>query len=924
MALDPGTRLGPYEVVAPMGAADDGRYKATDTRRNQVVAIKVLPPGFSANPSSKARLERTARTISSLKHPQICALVDVGHEEPSTDFVVTEFIEGDTLAARLAQGPLDLAEALTVAVAVADSLDKAHRKGVIHGGLNPSTVVLTPEGPKLLDFGVAAVAEGGAPVESVSMAITKTSLSSLSAVPSVAAPYMAPEQFTGGSVDARTDIFALGAILYQMVAGRPAFQEKTQALLVAAIQTVDPEPASKAQPGMPPALDYVVTRCLAKDPKQRFQTAFDVLIELQWITSSSGQVAVPVPRAATRKRQERVVWAALGAVVIAGLALAPSTLARFRPSAEPEEARFVASSLPAGTTPVTVSPDGRWVMATPNGGAAMGLPLDSVTPQTLIGGNPFQPFWSPDGRSIAYIAITESKLMRADIGGGPPQVVTDVQPPISAGTWNRDGVILLPSGGLIQRVLAAGGQLTAVTALDQSKQETEHVAPVFLPDGRRFLFLAVSSKPGESAIYVGSLDSTERTRLFASESRALYAAPGYLLFNRGDTVFAQAFDAGSLALTGEPVRVASGVTMMAVAGSSSASHARWASFGVSQTGVLAYRAGGGGSAPAPNTTEEQRSLFWFDRAGQRSVAHGTAGGYAGVELSPDGSRAAVHRHQGAGGDSWIVSLAQGAQGRMQRFTFDAAQDNASPIWSPDGTRIAFASQRAGRPGIYVKAADGTGMEEPIIESEVAGIPMSWSPDGKLLVYVRNSGNGDVWAVPVAGDKKPFPILQSTFNENSPQVSPDGKWLAYQSNETGRPEIYVKPFPEGPGKWQVSSDGGQFPRWRRDGTELFFYFNNNMITAAVRASGSSFEADVPKTLFGLGIPGAAVAHAPYHRFDVSADGRRFLISQQGEGGPVAGGGLADTILGLVEGAAGSSTTTPNSVTVVLNWTRMLNP
>jgi Tol biopolymer transport system component len=922
MVLAPGTRLGPYEVVAPMGAEEEGRYKATDTRRNQAVTIKVLPPEFSANPSSKARLERTARTISSLKHPQICALVDVGHEEPSTDFVVAEFVEGDTLAVRLAQGPLDLPQALRVAVAVADSLDKAHRKGVIHGGLNPSVVVLAPDGPKLLDFGVAAVAEDAAAVQSVSMATTMTSLSTLSAVPSMAAPYMAPEQYAGGAADARTDIFAFGTVLYQMVTGRPAFQEKTQALLVAAIQTVDPEPASKAQRDTPPALDYVITRCLAKDPRQRFQTAFDVLMELQFITSSSVQVAVPVPKAATRKRQESMAWAALGVVAIAGVALTPSMLARFQPSAEPEEARFVASSLPAGTTPVTVSPDGRWVMAAANGGAAMGLPLDSVTPQTLVAGNPFQPFWSPDARSIAYVSVVEGKLMRADIGGGPPQVITDLQPPISAGTWNQDGIILVPSGGLIQRVLAAGGQLTPVTALDQAKQETEHVAPVFLPDGRRFLFLAVSSKPDESAIYVSSLDSPARTRLFASDSRALYAAPGYLLFNRGDTVFAQAFDAESLALTGEPVRVASGVTMMAVAGSSSSSHARWASFGVSQTGVLAYRAGGGGPSPAANTTEEQRSLFWFDRAGQRSIAHATVGGYTGLELSPDGSRAAVHRHQGGGGDSWIVNLAQGAQGRMQRFTFDALQDNGNPIWSPDGTRIAFASTRGGRPGIYVKAADGTGAEEAVVGTEVASIPMSWSSDSKLLVYSRNSGNGDIWAVPVTGDKKPFPLVESGFAENFAQVSPDGKWLAYQSNETGRPEIYVKPFPEGPGKWQVSTDGGQFPRWRGDSAELFFYFNNNVISAAVRASGASFEAEVPKTLFGLGAPGAAVNHPPYHRFDVTADGRRFLISQQGEGGAVAGGGLADAVLGLVEGAAGSSTSTPNSVTVILNWTRML--
>jgi serine/threonine protein kinase len=936
MSLAPGTRLGPYEVLATIpggspgssaGAAnsDSDRYKASDTRKNRVVAIKVLSPEFSDHPEMKARLESDARTISSLNHPNICALIEVGeaatsHEPPVTArFLVSEYVEGETLAQRLARRPLELQDALTVAIALADSLDKAHRRGVVHAGLNPSIVMLTAEGPKLLDFGVARLKEESA-VMSGSMATTRTSVASLAAVPTTAAAYMAPEQFVGSGADARTDIFAFGAILYEMLTGRPAFQEKTLALLIAAVQTIDPDPVSKTQPMVPPTLDYLVKRCLSKDPRQRFQTALDLTSELRWIARGGTQVGSPASVVTSRKKQDLAVWAALATVSLVAVGLLPSTLSSFRSAPEPEEAHFLAAGIPtAVNTPLAVSPDGRW-LATSAGGTNVGvraLPLDSVTPQLLIRENVvFQPFWSPDSRSIAF--FEDGKLKRADITGGPAQIICDTPTPISAGTWNNDGVILFPGAGLIQRVLAAGGQPMPITALDESKQETEHVAPVFLPDGRHFLFLAVSSQPDQSAVYVGMLDSTERKRLFAAESKTVYAAPGYLLFNRGNTVFAHAFDANTLTLKGEPIRVASGVPTLAAGVNTSPSHTSWAAFGVSQTGVLAYRTGAA-VAVAGAGTDELRSLVWFDRTGQASASIGTAGTYAGLDLSPDGKRFAVHRHEGTGGDNWFFDL---AQGRMQRLTFDATQDNSSPVWSPDGARVAFASQRNSKWGLYVKLANGTASDELITESEIAKAPMSWSPDGKLLVYQQSTGAVDVWAVPVTGDKKPFALLQSQFAEQFPQVSADGKWLAYQSNETGRAEIYVKPFPEGPGKWQVSVDGGQFPRWRRDGKELFFYFNNNLFAADIRVADASLDPGVPRTLFGLPGPSLALTHGPYNRFAVSADGQRFLFSQPGAGGPTTVGGLADTIAAVVDrGGTGASATT-NAVTVVLNWTQML--
>jgi serine/threonine protein kinase/dipeptidyl aminopeptidase/acylaminoacyl peptidase len=919
MPLESGTRLGPYEILAPIGDGSDERYKASDSRRNQLVAVKILPPEFSEHPEMKARLERDARTISSLKHPLIGGVIDVAHHAPSTDFIVTEFVEGETLAVRLARGPLELSEALTIAMAMCETLDKAHRSGVIHAGLNPSVVLLTASGPKLLEFGVPKLGELAGAIDTASVTATHTSLSVLTAIPASTARYLAPEQF-GGTADARSDIFAFGALLYEMVTGTKAFDEKTQTLLIAAIQTVDPPPPSTVRGGLPPALDYVIARCLNKDPQQRLQTAFDAMNELQWIARGVSQSPAAATTTGTWKQRDRTLWIAVAVASVIAVALVPSLLARFASAPEPPEVRFMASSLPAGNAPITVSPDGRWITSSINASSMIGLSLNSVTPQTLIGGVPFQPFWSPDSRSIAY--FDDGKLKRADIGGGPPQIICDAPSGFSAGTWSKDGVILFPASSVIQRVLAAGGQPTPITALDPSKQETDHVGPAFLPDGRHFLFLAVSSQPGNSAVYVGSLDSNARTRLFASESVAFYAAPGYVLFNRGDTVFAQAFDANSLALEGEPIRVASNVPLRLPAGNTGATTiTRSAIYAVSQTGVLAYRTSTGAT---PTATEEQRTIVRLDRNGQATPVSGTLGGYSGLDLSPDGKRIVTHRHDGTGGDSWVLDL---GEQRLQRLTFDASRENTNPIWSPDGTRIAFGSRRNNRDGLYVKPADGSGMEELIFESDTPKVPMGWSADGKLLLFSQNSGAADAWAVPISGDKKPFALLQTPFTENFPQVSADGKWLAYQSNETGRPEIYVRPFPDGPGKWQVSTDGGQYPRWRGDGKELFFYFNNTMIAADIRVNGSSLAAGVPRTLFGLPNPSAANNHPSYHRYAVSADGQHFFLSiaapfGRGAGGG-GGGGIAATVLAAAEaGNNGPLGTTGNPVAVVLNWPQML--
>jgi tRNA A-37 threonylcarbamoyl transferase component Bud32 len=912
MSLTPGSRLGPYEIVAPIGSEASGRYKASDTRANRLVILTVLPPELSGVVALKERLEKSAKAISSLNRPDICSPVDIGHEDPATDFVVTEHLEGEPLAQRLGRGPIEISEALTIAIAIAEALDRAHRQGVVHGGLNPSSVMLTASGPRLLDFGLATLGEGAAGASvSVSILSTRIAATALAAAPLYALPYMAPELLAGSAVDVRSDVFAFGAVLYEMLAGKPAFHEKTQALLLAAVQSVDPEPLSKAQPMTPPALDHLVSRCLTKDPRQRLQTTWDLTTQLKWIAEGGSQIGVPVPVAARRQKRDRAIWAAVAIAAVVVVALTPYVLTSLRPAPEPEMARFTVSGLPqAGAVPISISPDGRWIVGSEGGAGSRGVigrSLASVTPQRFVANNNItQAFWSPDSRSIAF--FEDGRLKRAEISGGPAQNICETSGNIGGGTWGRDGVILFASGGVIQRVLAAGGQPTPVTTLDEKARETEHAGPFFLPDGRHFLYLAVSA---ESAIYVGALDSTERTRLVAADSKPAYAAPGYILFNRGTAVFAQRFVPDKLSLDGEPIRIADGIPLLAQGPNSSSASTRTANYAVSQAGVLVFKTGAATAGTTGGT--EQRSLMWVDRTGLRTGQVGPTGSYAGVDLAPDGKRVALHVHENSGGDIWSFDL---SQGRMQRLTFDASQDNGSPVWSPDGTRVAFGSQRNNKWGLYVKLADGTGTEALVFESDAQKMPMSWSPDGKLLVYFES---GNILAVPLEGDKKPIPLLQSQSVEAFPQVSPDSKWLAYQSSETGRAEIYVRPFPDGPGKWQVSTDGGIWPRWRGDGKELFFAQVPNVMAAEIRVTGPSLQAGVPQSLFTLGSdPGLAINHAIYNRYAVTADGQRFLIPQAG-GGAEGGGGIAEAIATAADQGGGMGAA---GITVVLNWTQLL--
>jgi eukaryotic-like serine/threonine-protein kinase len=805
MALQPGQLLGPHEILAPIGAGGMGEvYRARDTRLNRTVAIKVLPE-HAANAELRQRFEREAQTIATLNHQHICTLYDVGHQD-GVDFLVMEYLEGETLADRLTRGPLPVEQALKYAIEIADALDRAHRQGVIHRDLKPANIMLTKSGTKLLDFGLARLKEPGPAATFTAISNLATGKSGLTAQGTIIGTlqYMAPEQLEGQEADARTDIFSFGGVLYEMITGKKAFEGRSQVSLISAILEREPIPISTIQPASPLALDRLISRCLAKDPDQRWQTMTDLAAELTWLADankSTRQTQSLHERVSTSRRAS--FWMITAAVFFLA-ALGFAGLWLYRPQEPPEVVRF---SIPPPEkalldSPGSISPDGRRIAFTARDSAGKLLlwirPLDSSTAHTLSGtDDAFLPFWSPDSRTVAF--FSQGKLKKIDVGGGPPQTLCDA-PDGRGGSWNNDGVIVFAPNvvGPLHRVSSSGGRSVAVTMLTPS--ETFHRFPSFLPDGKHFLYHS-RDEPGTKSIFVGSLDTTKATPLLAADSAAIYSSPRYLLFVQQDTLLAQPFDLRQLRVTGETIPVAEqvGVYLNGIAAS------------VSGNGTLIFRNG-------PSAIGNLQ-LGWFDRAGKLIESIGIPGGYFGVDVASEGKRIAVHRHDGNGGDIWVVDS---ANAQMRRLTFDASQENSSPVWSPDGTRIAFASLRGGKWGIYQKLASGTGNEELLTESELQKMPMSWSPDAKFLVYWLNDpkSGADLWVLPMNGERKPFPFLTDPSDQRLPQISPDGKWIAYRSNETGRQEIYVRPFPTGEGRWQISPNGGSSARWRADGKELF--------------------------------------------------------------------------------------------------------
>jgi Tol biopolymer transport system component len=863
VALEVGTHLGPYEILGPLGAGGMGEvYRAKDTRLERTVAIKVLPAHLSSSPDFKQRFEREARVVSSLSHPHICTLHDVGHHE-GTDFLVMEHLEGETLAERLGRGPLPMTEVLALGEQIADALDKAHKKGVVHRDLKPANVMLTAGGVKLLDFGLAKQTLSDAQVrtESFSRMLTEAPDSAPLTVEGTILgtfQYMSPEQIEGREADARSDIYALGAVLYEMATGRKAFVGKTQASLIGAIMHSKPEPVSKLVPLGPPAFDRLVETCLAKDPENRWGTAHDVALQLRWIAEGGSQVGLPAPVAARRRNRERLAW---GVAVLAALAAAAFAVLWVRRAPEPPQVVRFEMAAPDGLPEVgspRLSPDGRYLAFAARddkGGQAIWLrPLNSLTAQRLAGteGARARPFWSPDSRYLAFMA--EGKLKKLPVSGGPAQVICDA-PTGADGTWSDDGVILYDGTGSdpIMRVPAGGGipAPQVATASSEGEKGASQVGwPQFLPGSRRFLYVAWGSAQPE--VKLASLDGGEVRAVLAGQSRVEFAPPGYLLYVRDNTLVAQPFDSGRGVLTGDPVPLAQDLGVDSVG---------LAHFTASHNGVVAFRSGEAGGG----------RLVWVDGKGQSEQAMGEPADVRSTALSPDGRwlAMALRANASSSTDIWVRDLVRGV---TSRFSFNE-EDDENPVWSPDGTRIAWGSQRGGQFDLAVKAVGGTGEEEVLLEAPGNQFPSSWSPDGKSLLYITvdPETSWDLYVLPLEGDKTPHPFVRSRFVELRGRFSPDGRWVAYQSTESGRAEIYVQAFPGPGGKWQISTAGGTEPQWSPDGKKLYYLAQGRVVKVDVR-TGASFEAGIPEPAFAVSLRPITTSN----RYLVSHDGKRFLL------------------------------------------------
>jgi eukaryotic-like serine/threonine-protein kinase len=847
-------------------------YRARDTRLERTVAIKVLPSNLTSSAEVRQRFEREARTISQLSHPHICALYDVGNQD-GVEYLVMEYLEGETVADRLVRGPLPLKQTLRCGTEIADALDKAHRQGIVHRDLKPGNVMLTKSGVKLLDFGLAKLRRTESEAEALLVSALPTVRTPLTQEGAILGTlqYMAPEQLEGKEADERTDIFAFGAVLYEMATGRRAFSGASQASLIGAILHTEPPPVSAVQPSSPSALDRIVRTCLAKDPDDRWRSAGDVGRQLRWIAESSSPAVEA--RVAPRGRGARAGWLVAGALALVAAGLAALLLKRGEPAAPaihasilpPDGTELVNTEIFAG--PVEISPDGSRLVFTAHKGEEPNLlwvrALNESGPTRPLAGTDGaeRPFWSPDGRFIGFFA--KRFLRKIDANGGPVFKLAPVTEG-RGGSWNRDGVILFtPSArGPIYRVSADGGTAAQETVL--GPKDITHRYAYFLPDGRHFLYLARRSPIGsgsgaESAIVVGSLGSKESKSLVSVSSNAVYAS-GQLLYVREQALVAQAFDLDRLAVRGEPVTIAPGVL----------TDERFARgvFSASGNGVLVYQTGKGHTLSA---------LRWFDRTG---TVLGTVGEPAqffdggAPNISPDGKHATtalVDVRTGAA-DVWLVDLSSGTR---SRFT-SGPGDKYFSAWSPDGRQIAhnMRNPEGGGYDIFLKSTGGSGAEEKLL-ADVSEweVPTGFSPDGRfLLVQKRKEDRDDLFVLPLEGDRKLRPIVTTPALETMGQFSPNGRYIAYVSDESGREEIYVTPFP-GPGRtWQVSQNGGTEPRWRRDGKELFFFApDNRLIAAQVKTDGDSFEVGEFQPLFRARLMGVGF------RYDVSKDGQRFLVN-----------------------------------------------
>lgn len=834
MALSIGTRLGPYQILASIGAGGMGAvYLAHDPRTGRDVAIKVTSERFSD------RFSREVHAVAALNHPHICQLYDVG-----PDYLVMELCDGETLADRLERGALPVKEAVLIASQIAGALCDAHGHGVVHRDLKPGNVMLTKAGAKVLDFGLAKIAHSGrGTVETETLTAERTVLGTV--------PYMSPEQVQGKEVDARSDIFSFGLVFYEMLTGKRAFNGSSPVSIMAAILERD------APSLEPEGLNRVVQACLAKDPADRFQSARDLQRAMEWEQSGEGKTAVPKGTARA--------WLPWGVAAAAVVALGVSSWTRL--VEKPAAVAPLRFQLTASKFSTNVSPDGRKLVFFSEGRLGVHS-LETGESRELTVSEGGAAFWSPDSRSIAY--PTDGKLKRIDAAGGSPQTIVEL--PVGSlwtgGSWSKDDVILYGDRRVgLYRIPAVGGASIPVTVLDSTRHETSQYRPTFLPDGRHFLYARTSTDAGKTAIYLGSLDARPNeqnlTPLVTAQSGAAYAAStdpnmGYLLFVRDRVLMAQLFDLRRLEVQGQPI---------AVAGQMGGGYG---AFSAASNNVLVYR-----PIIAPQLT-------WFDRQGRIAGVVAEPGIIGNLSVSTDGTRLAGTR--GGTTDAaniWLMDLSR--EGAWVRFTFDRASA-ASPVWAPDGSQIVFSSNRDGPFNLYQKPADGSKDEKVMLKSGEDKLATSWSGDGRLLLYESFGPQmkNDLWVLPLMGGGKPVAFMSTPFNDRQGRFSPDGKWVAYTSDESGQDEIYVRSFAmnaagtavEAGARWPVSKGYGVDPRWRKDGREIYYRSRSGVIVAVGIEAKPGFRAGQPESLKVSTSPFVNSVGGP--SWEAAPDGSRFLL------------------------------------------------
>jgi Tol biopolymer transport system component len=887
MALTSGTKLGPYEIQSALGAGGMGEvYRARDTRLDRTVAVKILPHHLSNNPEARQRFDREARAISSMNHPNICVLHDVGSQD-GTDYLVMEYVQGESLETRLKRGPLPLKQALEVGEQICDALEKAHRAGIVHRDLKPGNIMLTAAGAKLLDFGLAKPVAmlGGSGAGSSGSATPSAATMNVSALitPPTALTqqgmivgtfqFMAPEVLQGKEADARSDIFSFGCVLHEMITGRRAFEGKSQISVASAILEKEVQPISKILPTAPAALDHVVQDCLAKDPEERWQSAADVARQLRWIGSGGSAVSAAIMERPRPKWQERLPWTvAIVALLVAVLWLSLR---------EPEPARTLRSFLPPPAEvgfdftgdfsgPPVITADGTAVAFCARNqkerDSVWVQSLGELTARKLDGTDgAIFPFWSADGKFIGFFADGHLKKVSAS-GTGPVTVLADA-PNARGGSWNQDNVIIYDPDyrDSLWRVNASGGTPGRLTNLDTGKHTT-HRWPMFLPDGKHFLFFATNhSDDSGKGIYFGSLADGSYKRVMAADSQAQYAS-GYLIYHLQSALLAQKFDADKGVVSGEPTPVASAVEY---------DLGTWhATFAASNDGLLVYE---------PGSKALGINLVWMDRTGKVLGPVAERAFYkGGGRLSPDGKRLAISVGDPQA-DIWVYDLANGSRTRL---TFGGAT-HLQPSWSEDGQKVFYTRQSGGTimsgTSLRARLANGGGQEETFLQGDTSGSPVSflspqWSPDGKYLLYIEQSGpSGNLMALPMSGeDKKPFAVVRAQTPQTRIaefRLSPDGKWLAYSSTESGREEVYVTHFPSGAGRWQVSQGGGTFPGWRGDSKEMYYYgLDAKFYAVSVNTNSGEFGLAQGQALFLISY--TAPLGVPY---DPTPDGQKFVFA-----------------------------------------------